>query len=237
MLTRGIATVGYGQPYYGGAQRLRGSLSRVFSIFRLPDEEEIRIVDGWDYTGYCLKPLALAHIAKQCNLALLLDASVVALKPLDPLWAHIEKHGYYLGESGFSCGQWTSDEMLEAFKITRDEVIAVPQPASGIVGLDLRRATGKNVVEAWVRSRHLFPGHHSNINAENRAYSYRNEGFVSKDPRCLGHRHDQAALGLIAHQLGLTDFQPWTRPGLDAGFAAYGRENVTERSVLVVEGL
>lgn len=241
-LRRGIATVGYGEPYNRGVSRLLASIDAQgvdgynLRVLRIPRQPVI--VDGWDYTGYDLKPLALADISRSAELVLLLDASVVAIAPLDPLWAHIEKHGYYLGDSGFTCGQWTSNKMLNLFLVlSRDRVMGLAQPASGIVGLDMRKQASKDLVKAWVECRDLFPGPHSNINAETKAYSYRNEGWVSDDPRCLGHRHDQAALGLIAHQLGMTDFQPWTKPGLDAGFVAYGRSGVSERTVLVVEGV
>lgn len=242
-LRRGIATVGYGEPYRRGVERLMDSLrSKVHQRYSVTiwDPKQITqrvIVGGWDYTGYMAKPLSLSEASKFNDLVLLLDASLVAIAPLDPLWAHIEKHGYYLGESGFTCGQWTSDEMLEAFKVTRDAAMALPQPASGIVGLDMRTPASQALVNDWCNLRRFFPGPHSNVNAETKAYSYRNEGWVSDDPRCLGHRHDQAALGLIAHQFGMTDFQPWTKPGLDAGFVAYGRSGVSERTVLVVEGV
>jgi hypothetical protein len=240
-LRRGIATVAYGGPYARGAQRLFDSVvafGPCCAWRRFPETYTVPIiVNGWDCTGYWLKPLALASMAQYTDLVLLLDASVVAIAPLDPLWAHIEKQGYYLGESGFTCGQWTSDEMLDACKVTRDAAMALPQPASGIVGLDMREPASRALVNDWCNLRRFFPGPHSNINAETKAYSYRNEGWVSDDPRCLGHRHDQAALGLIAHQLGLLDFQPWTKPGLDAGFVAYGRSGVSERTVLVVEGV
>lgn len=253
-MSRGIATVGYGELYRRGAVRLYESLARLKSnpserwhvetkapcggpVFENKAHQHSSRREIWDYTGYVLKPLALAEISKDCGLCLLLDASCVAIKPLDPLWEHIEKHGYYLGESGFTCGQWTSDEMLKhGFNLSRDRVMDWPQPASGIVGLRTSSWRMRHVITEWCNARPWFPGPHSNVNAATKAYSYRNEGFVSKDPKCLGHRHDQAALGLITNLLGMTDLQPWTKAGSDAGFVAYGRQNVTERSVLVVEG-
>ena len=236
MAIRGIASVGIGEPYKLALDRLRESLA--IHDFRTV----LGVIEGEGerpYSGYRAKPFALRCLRelKQVEIGLLLDAPFVAIKSLDPLFEHIEEHGYYLSPSGFSVGQFTSDEMLEHYRLTRDETMDWPQCASGCVGLDFRREECRRLLRYWCEARPYFAGFHSNINAGDKRYSYRNEGWVSDDPRCLGHRHDQSALAIIAYLEHFHELTPWTKPGLDAGFVAYGRADVTERSVLVLEGL
>ena len=199
----------------------------------LPPGAEKEFVNGYDYTPYIAKPFALkALMDSGADIGILLDASIYPIRHIAPLIAHIGKVGYYMAPAGFTIGEWTSDSMLNHFGMGRDDAMAFPDCASGCVGLEFNRQ-GRCLVDAWCSSWEYFEGPHSNINAADKSCSYRNEGFVSNDPRCRGHRHDQAALSIIAHQLGMTKWVPWPKfVAYKAGFGGAPDES----TCLVIDG-
>ena len=221
-----IATVAYGGWYRKGLERQIREFERVSPGFELqgwlnvlPPDTPQAVKDGYDYTGYAAKPFAMKY-AMDCgaDVALLIDASVYPIRHIQPLVDFIWDHGYYLAPAGFSVGEWTSDEMLRYAHMDRDAALKIPDVASGIVGLRFAgRSNQKTAVSGWCQSTLTagFGAPHSNSMAADKRHHYRNVGFVSNDPRCSGHRHDQSALSIIAYRLGMTDLTPWPR------FAAY----------------
>lgn len=205
-----ICTVAYGGWYRKGLERQIREFERVSPGYELqawlnvlPPGTPTLIENGYDYTGYAAKPHAMLYAFDHAaEIVLLIDASVYPIRHIEPLLDHIGNVGYYLAPSGFSAGEWTSDQMLSAFGVTRDAAMAIPGVQSGIVGL---RRDHSCISATWSCWASHFPGAHSNDAAADRKHHYRNVGHVSDDPRCRGHRHDQAALTLIAHGVGLTN--------------------------------
>lgn len=235
----GIATVAYGERYERAAKRQVEAFDRGFcdipfcvTVF----DEPIcfpSLKDGWDYTGYMMKPGALlSQFYEGARVGLLLDAIAVPIAAdLSPLVAYILEHGYFWYSSGHPTGLWCSDEILREMGVSRDEAMCWDMPSSQAVGLDFSREECVMLAHMWAMSWPLIPGHHSNVNAGTKQYSYRNEGWVSDDPRCLGHRHDQSSLAIISHQLGMT------RMAEPNSLVAVGRENVGPQTVIVMEGI
>lgn len=191
--------------------------------------------DGYDYTGYELKPHSLSGIAAdRADVAIWLDASVYPIKSIAPLVFHVLRVGYYLQPTGFKVGNWVSDRMLKGLGMDRDEVMDWDECASGVVGLDLRVERNRDLIERWCMLEHLFAGAHSNDKAapEGKKYHYRNVGHVSDDPRCWGHRHDQSALAILAHQAGMTELCP---RGELVGYPAH--DTIKESCCLLIEGM
>jgi len=162
------------------------------------------------------------------EIALLLDASIFPVAPIDPLIRHIEKHGYFLARAGFTVGEWATDTALDAMGVSREEALRIPDIASGCVGLDLRREEFRNLLKIWCSLWYYFPGFHSNVHATDKSYSYRNEGFVSNDPRVRGHRHDQTMLSMLAHARGMHELVSmphllnYTKPEADTVLVVQG---------------
>lgn len=238
-----ICTVAYHGWYRKGLERQIREFERVSPGFELqawlnvrpPGAHEL-IEDGIDYTGYVCKPHALrCALQSGADVALLIDASVYPIRHIEPLVDFINGHGYYLAPAGFTIGEWTNDRMLANYGLDRDHALHLPDVASGIVGL-ANTEHNREVVKRWCDSVALpgFAAPHSNIHASDKRHHYRNVGHVSYDPRCSGHRQDQSALSIIAHQMGLTELTPWPR------FVAYqaghgGKSN--ETTVLEIAGL
>lgn len=195
------------------------------------------MMGGVDFTAYCAKPFAVLSARDAgADIVLWLDASVHAVRSIAPLLDHISATGYYMAPTGFTIGQWASDDCLESFRLERGGVMDKAECASGIVGLDLRQALPRELLERWCAGWHLFPGFHCNVNAEEKKHHYRREstGHVSADPRCQGHRHDQTVLSILAHQLGLTDWVAW--PKFVAYAAGHGGAFANEETCLVIGG-
>ena len=193
------------------------------------------VKDGVNYTGYAAKPWAMAHALQTADVALLLDASVYPIRHIEPLLDFINGHGYYLAPAGFTIGEWTNDEMLGLFGLDRTHALNIPDVASGIVGVK-NTVENQSLVKRWCETTKwsCFAGPHSNSTAADKKHHYRNVGFVSYDPRCSGHRQDQSALSLLAHEYKLNDLTPW--PRFVAYQAGYGGK-ANETTVLEIAGM
>lgn len=235
-----ICTVAYLGWYRRGVARMIQEFERVSPGYEIqawvntlpPGTPEI-VHGKVTYTGYAAKPWALKHAMESADVALLIDASVYPIRHIEPLLDFIYGHGYYLAPAGFTIGEWTNDEMLEQAGLTRDEALKIPDVASGIVGLKNSLQT-QFLVDRWCEMTRWpsFGAPHSNSEAADTRHHYRNVGFVSNDPRCSGHRQDQSALSIIAHQMGLKDLTPWPR------FVAYqAAGNADESTVLQIAGM
>lgn len=129
------------------------------------------------------------------DLALLLDCSMVAIKPLDEVFNHIEEHGHFIQENGYSVGEWCSDAALETLHITREEAFTIRDCSAGCTGLNFKNKQAVAFLKYWFEKANdniTFIGGWDNKNGE-----------VSKDERVLGHRHDQTAASVIAYKLNM----------------------------------
>lgn len=144
---------------------------------------------------YGFKPYALKWAVDQgYELVLWVDASVWAIRNVQPMFDHIEKRGWLLF---YNCiaGNWTSDACLAQFGVTRDQAMQVNMLMGICMGWDMRQPKCQNFLERWLaksRDGVSFPGSWTNTRHE-----------VSADPRVYGHRHDQSVASILAHQLDM----------------------------------
>ena len=195
-----------------------------------PGAPENVIVDGYDYTAYCAKPFAMkALMDSGADIGILLDAAFYPIRHIQPLVDHIAKQGYYLCDNGARVGEWSSDAALEALEADRESLMKVTEVSSYCVGVDFSKVDGRSLVNSWCwnTSFRAIPGPHT---SEQNFDGGRNCGFVSKDPRVKGHRHDQTVLSYRAWVLGLNKLSQ--RPYLTA---YKGSED--ERTVLLNQGM
>lgn len=147
------------------------------------------------FKPYCMKAAADAGYTT----ILWLDASIVAIAPLDDLFAHIERVGYLFVHVGYMIGQYSSDRCLGVFGLTRDEAMQMPDVAGGFVGVDLTNDLARKFLDEWHRYTIVDGGGAFAGSKRN----YRQQ--VSADPRCEGHRQDQTVASIIVNQLGIKD--------------------------------
>ena len=238
-----VVTAGIGHHYPRGVARLIQDFEKHSPGYQItawvntppPGAPERVIENGFDYTGYCAKPFAMLEAMRQgADVVLWLDASVRPVRNIAPLVDHICAAGAYMAPTGFSIGEWSSDRCLESLLMERGGWMDKPECASGIVGVDVRWAGPRLMIEEWARMWRLFPGHHSNVNAADKKHHYRNVGHVSDDPRCSGHRQDQTILSILAHRYDLNKFVPW--PKFVAYAAGHGGA-ANESTCLLIDGL
>lgn len=109
---------------------------------------------------------------------------------------HLEamgRDGYYLVHSGWQCDQWTNDNCLKYFGITREEAKDIPMISSGIMGINFATELGREFFAQLKGAMHAGAFHGS----------WTHNPEEGSGDRYRGHRHDQSCASLIAHRLGM----------------------------------
>ena len=218
---RCIVSVGSGNWYPKGINRLKRSLiyhgfdGTTFLWKELPPN-----CPKHSEIPYAFKIYAIQEaIEMGYETILWLDCSAWCIANPEPLFDHIQQHGYYLSTSGYNCSQTCNDAILDNFGLTRDEALNIPDSASGAVGLFLSSPIAKQFFLDWMQSmeRGDFNGS-------------RNHDLQSHDSRFMFHRQDQSAASLIAHGLGM-DLTP---PNILTG---YYQKEMPESMVFCYRGM
>ena len=126
-----------------------------------------------------------------------MDSTFQPVSSIEPIWKHIEQHGFYVAKQGDSrLGEWCSDDALRLMRIGRDEAMTIPLVYSGLVGFDIASDAGQDIWREWKMSERagVFAGPHFNQSGE---FGLKWGAKCSDDPRCQGHRHDESALSWI----------------------------------------
>ena len=149
------------------------------------------------------------------QLLLWADASILPIRSLEPLWDRIERDGYWIGRNGWKNGEWCVSDALELFGMTREEAMEQEHVVATSFGVNLASDIGQQIAREYFRfaTNGSFCGPWT---------------AKEKDPRVRGHRHDQTALSVIAHRMGL---KLTASPDI---FAYRGGE--TENTIVVADG-
>ncbi len=161
---------------------------------------------------YAMKPAALREAAQRYSTLLWCDACIWPVKSLEPLWERIEREGYWLGANGFRNDEWCADSAypdlfpeyfgpgIATIEGARRENAAIPHVVATAFGISTAHPTGAAILKEYCR-----------LGLETRAFCGPwTNGPKSADgrtapcgpPSTRGHRHDQAALSVIAWRLG-----------------------------------
>lgn len=175
---------------------------------RLPDGSP-----GHDRAPYGFKLYAIAEALRQGFPSVLwLDAPCVAAAPLDPVFEAIERDGHCFVSGCERLGNWASDACLRAFAISRDQAMDLALLNGAFIGLDLEhtrtREWYRRIVQQCEAGRFEGAALTEHAPADVRARNVdKDTGHLSDDPRCWGHRHDEAVGSCLAHLLGM-EFTP-----------------------------
>lgn len=136
---------------------------------------------------YAFKLYAMREAAKEDNVLLWLDSGLYAIKPLDPIFDAIKKHGYYLVACGDRLATWCDTSVLNHYEVTEEAAKVAPLVSGSIIGLDMSHQSGQLIFKTlW--------------NAYERGF-YKNT--VSAHSGAQGHRGDEAVLGIMALKASL----------------------------------
>ena len=129
------------------------------------------------------------------DIILYIDTRFQIVDNLTPMINRIRNDGYLIVQNNYCVlGAWCNDFVLERFGVSRDEVMSATHVMGGIWGINLRTDIGKQILNKML----------DEIKAGSFRGEYNNNNMTeSQDKRCNGHRHDEAVLGLIAHQMKL----------------------------------
>ena len=110
----------------------------------------------------------------------------------------LDSNGYFFPPDGWSVGQWCKDEALEPLGITREEAFTIPVLAAKHLGFNFDDSRNTELLKQFkyyidYKKGDVFRGSWTN-----------KKGEVSRNPKVLGHRHDQTVLSVIAWRLGMT---------------------------------
>jgi len=191
-----ITSFGKGQWYPKGIERLKNSCNEFNVIcqpflnypYGCPTHQDI---------PYAFKPYCMDAVRKYHDIVLWADASAWIINDPQPIFEIIHDQGYIIFDSGWKNDQWCSNRQLEAFGFNRDQAADQRQVVGGLFGIDFSTDLGAAIFEIYKNSIDLFKGQWTNEHLTE-----------SADPRCLGCRHDQSILSLIAATLDLTITNP-----------------------------
>lgn len=128
-----------------------------------------------------------------------LDASCFAIQNIQPIFDHINEHGYIMQDAGHWIGQWSSDIVLEYFGMNRDEAMTKRMYGNaGFLGLNFDNPVACQFFDEWRKSMEagMFRGAWDN-----------DKKTESQDERCTGSRHDMSCGSIIANRMGM-ELQP-----------------------------
>jgi hypothetical protein len=197
-LKRAVCNFASGKWYPRGQERLRHSLIKVGfkgDVLRCQDPKKIGSPTHAQ-VPYAFKTHSLMNAMNRgYDQAIYADSSIWAVKPWTPVWDIITKQGYYFEEAGQWTGVWTKDSVLRKFGITRDQAMTIPMFTAGFTGLDFRNKRAVEFLREW----HRFA-----CDGESFKGTWGNEnGQMSQDKRCKGHRHDMSVASLLAWKMGM----------------------------------
>jgi len=212
-MKRAVVNYAVGAWYPRGQARLRASM-----VVANCAVEFIGFTDNRNFGSpthqqvpYAFKTYALMYcLNKGYDQAIYADASIWAVKTWKPIWDLIDSQGYYFEEAGHVAGTWTKDSVLAKFGITRDQAMKIPLYSAGFTGLNFHNPKAVEFLKRWhgyANDGDSFKGTWGNEN-----------GQMSKDPRCKGHRHDLSVASLLAWQMDMKlgkggDFLAYIGPG------------------------
>lgn len=224
-----VVNFGKGAWYPRGRQRLLDSLKGVGyagGILSYTDESQIG-APTHQQAPYAFKTSCFLRAQEAGHdVVLWCDCSVWAIRPLDALLEHVRREGHVFFQGGWNCAQWSTDSSLESLGVTRDEAEKLPMLMACCMGLDLTNPRSAEFLRRW---------HEKAMDGHTFAGPWSNEGQAcSKDPRCLGHRHDQTAASVIGGLLGMEQIV-----GHESHFAYYyGKmEEIKDSVCLLAQGM
>lgn len=195
-----INFVNYARNYLDGQKRLKKSLKRCapdIDFLYWTDEKELGCPQHKD-VPYAFKPYAFKRAREYgYDVILWVDASIYAIKSLEPIFEYIELNGYYFEKAlpKFWTGEWSSDIALKNLGVTRQEAMGIKEVAATVMGFDFRSDIANSFFCNWFRFANdgeTFVGDWTNERQQ-----------ISSDPRVKGHRHDQTVASILAHKMGI----------------------------------
>jgi len=157
------------------------------------------------FKAFAMKAVYMAGF----DIGIWLDAACEVLGDLTPIIGEVIERGIYVAADDQPLGEWISDQALERFSVTRDEAMQIRLCGGCIVGLDMRNGGGWQFIREWMDlgAAGLFYTSHSALAPDKMSSLRMSDGpdnvVHSTDPRCKGHRSDEACFSLMLERRGI----------------------------------
>lgn len=157
-----------------------------------------------------------------CNVVCWCDASLWAVRNPMPLFDYVNVNGLYFFKSGYSLAETATDKLCEYAGVQREELIDVPEFATGLIGINYSNPKGKDFFDTWKQYMEdgMFGG--NRVHDEN----------DSKHPLFKFSREDQSAASMVLYKMGIKTC------GEENDFQAYKNTPYNKDKILFfIEGL
>lgn len=157
VVKRCIVNLATNKHYLKGQKRLIDSLDYTkctydCTIFNYSDTDTVNSPKHED-NPYAFKIYAIDRLRSNgYNQILWLDASVYAVKNIEPVFDWLTEKGIFLEEAGHLCGTWAPQYVLDYFGITKDDAMQMPMFAAGYCGFDFTNPISIEFFAEWKES-------------------------------------------------------------------------------------
>lgn len=148
------------------------------------------------------------------------DSSIYPIKDIMPIFDYVNDKGLFFFKSGYPLSATATDRLLSYIGCKREELVDVPEFATGVVGINIDNPLGAHFFASWERMMHagLFGG--------DRVHNEED----SKHPLFKFSRQDQSAASAALYEMGITSC------GEDKDWVSY-YPNVTDKTILFIKGI
>lgn len=147
---------------------------------------------------YAFKSFAFLYtVLMNYDSVIWMDSAVWVQGDLFKMFEIVEREGHLIFKNGWNQANWSTDQQLQKYGLTRTEAESIPHPLACVIGAKISDIEVDNWIFEYIHGYPLFVGEWSNAS-----------GQVTDDMRCLGSRHDQSVLGFIAHKHKLSLTSP-----------------------------
>jgi hypothetical protein len=209
MRDRAIVSVAIREPYVSRGKVLTKSILKFgccyyFKVWDVwPPDSPTHQTHHYAFKYFALKAAAELGFRK----LLWLDSAAIALSSMEPIWKELEDEGHIFFPDIEPLGRWCSDQALARYGVSRDEAMELKLFCGSWIGINLDSPPAASFFDEWGSLAKIvggpFMGSHSEPTPDKmRSVPYSNgprRELISSDPRCLGHRSDEAYFSLMAH--------------------------------------
>lgn len=195
-----VVSFAQGNKYEWAMLRLKESLPFNFDgdFLGFTDYKEIGSPTHRE-TPYAFKPYAIQKARDMgYDLVLWCDSVVYAKGAIEPMFMWLANEGYlFFDNIGYNIGDYTNDNTLNAFNVSRDESFKMKMIMACVMGFNFNHAGANMAFDSYKnRSGDLFKGEWERVD-------WHPNHPESNDRRCRGHRHDQSVMSLVINEMGL----------------------------------
>jgi hypothetical protein len=155
---------------------------RNFEQINSPEHSEI---------PYAFKPYAINEIKKKgFEIVIWMDSPIYCIKSIDKFIEYININGFiFFDNLGYTIGDYTSDECLNNYSISREESFKHAMIMACLMGFNFKNEKANKLFKEYFNATKIKGCYEGDWTNE--------ANQVSQDNRVKGHRHDQSVMSIL----------------------------------------